>query len=192
MTPTRSLFLKLAALSLATLLGAGPSLAEKPAWAGEKHGNSRDDDRRDDRRDSRYDDDRRGGGDRHRDDRRDDRHGDDRYRDDRRGSVEIRFGGNDRDYIRDYYSHSIRSGGCPPGLAKKNNGCLPPGQAKKWRRGAPLPRDVQIYDLPRDLSIRLGTPPAGYRYVRAASDILLITVGTSMVVDAIEDLGGLR
>jgi hypothetical protein len=22
-------------------------------------------------------------------------------------------------------------GGCPPGLAKKNNGCLPPGQAKK-------------------------------------------------------------
>ena len=22
-------------------------------------------------------------------------------------------------------------GGCPPGLAKKNNGCMPPGQAKK-------------------------------------------------------------
>ena len=26
-------------------------------------------------------------------------------------------------------------GGCPPGLAKKNNGCLPPGQAKKLHRG---------------------------------------------------------
>ena len=24
-----------------------------------------------------------------------------------------------------------RRGGCPPGLAKKNNGCLPPGQARK-------------------------------------------------------------
>ena len=23
------------------------------------------------------------------------------------------------------------AGGCPPGLAKKHNGCLPPGQAKK-------------------------------------------------------------
>ena len=23
------------------------------------------------------------------------------------------------------------TGGCPPGLAKKNNGCMPPGQAKK-------------------------------------------------------------
>jgi len=35
--------------------------------------------------------------------------------------------------------------GCPPGLAKKNNGCLPPGQAKKvwgnnvWGLGAVLP-----------------------------------------------------
>jgi len=26
-------------------------------------------------------------------------------------------------------------GGCPPGLAKKNNGCMPPGQAKKLRVG---------------------------------------------------------
>ena len=26
-------------------------------------------------------------------------------------------------------------GGCPPGLAKKNNGCMPPGQAKKLYRG---------------------------------------------------------
>ena len=26
-------------------------------------------------------------------------------------------------------------GGCPPGLAKKHNGCMPPGQAKKLHRG---------------------------------------------------------
>jgi len=31
-------------------------------------------------------------------------------------------------------------GGCPPGLAKKNNGCLPPGQAKKlFARGQRVP-----------------------------------------------------
>ncbi len=31
----------------------------------------------------------------------------------------------------------------PPGLAKKNNGCLPPGQAKKrYQVGQPLPRRV--------------------------------------------------
>lgn len=32
------------------------------------------------------------------------------------------------------------TGGCPPGLAKKNNGCLPPGQAKKlYNRGQRWP-----------------------------------------------------
>ena len=25
-----------------------------------------------------------------------------------------------------------RHGGCPPGLAKKGNGCMPPGQARKY------------------------------------------------------------
>ena len=28
-----------------------------------------------------------------------------------------------------------RDGGCPPGLAKKENGCLPPGQARKLASG---------------------------------------------------------
>ena len=28
------------------------------------------------------------------------------------------------------------NGGCPPGLAKKHNGCMPPGQARKLARGA--------------------------------------------------------
>jgi hypothetical protein len=32
------------------------------------------------------------------------------------------------------------AGGCPPGLAKKNNGCMPPGQAKKlYRTGQRFP-----------------------------------------------------
>ena len=32
-------------------------------------------------------------------------------------------------------------------------------------------------------------PLPGYRYVRVASDILMIAAGTGMVADAIEDLG---
>jgi|SRR6476646_1428039 hypothetical protein len=36
----------------------------------------------------------------------------------------------------DYYNYGdAYGGGCPPGLAKKHNGCLPPGQAKKLYRG---------------------------------------------------------
>jgi Ni/Co efflux regulator RcnB len=91
--------------------------------------------------------------------------------------------------VRDYYTEQFRGGRCPPGLAKKHNGCMPPGQAKKWRVGQPLPRDVVYYEVPQPLVVQIGPPPSGYRYVRVASDILMIAVGTRMVVDAIQDLG---
>ena len=54
--------------------------------------------------------------------------------------------------------------------------------------GRPLPGDLRYYDLPRDLLMRLPPPPAGHRYVRVAADILLIAIGSSMVLDAVEDL----
>ena len=101
------------------------------------------------------------------------------------------FNDDKRAHIRSYYEDEFRGGHCPPGLAKKNNGCMPPGQAKKWRMGRPLPQNVVIYDVPPALVIRIGVPPPGYKYVRVASDILMIAVGTGMVADAITDLGRL-
>jgi len=101
------------------------------------------------------------------------------------------FDDGKRSHIHSYYEEEFRGGHCPPGLAKKRNGCMPPGQAKKWRMGQPLPREVVIYDLPPALVVRIGVPPSGYKYVRVASDILLIAVGTRMVADAITDLGRL-
>lgn len=101
------------------------------------------------------------------------------------------FGEQQRSVIHTYYGEQFKGGHCPPGLAKKNNGCMPPGQAKKYALGQPLPRDVVYYPIPSAVSVQLGTPPSGYKYVRVASDILLIALGTSMVVDAIQDLGGL-
>jgi Ni/Co efflux regulator RcnB len=105
-------------------------------------------------------------------------------------SVTLQIGERDRAVIRDYYRTSMSSGKCPPGLAKKNNGCMPPGQAKKWARGQRLPQDVVFHDLPSDLRARVEIP-VGYRLVQVASDILLIAAGTGMVVDAVEDLGRL-
>ena len=99
------------------------------------------------------------------------------------------FSDHQRVVVHEYYFDAYRSGRCPPGLAKKNNGCMPPGQAKKWNIGRPLPREVVYYPLPQDLIVRLGPPPSGHEYVRVAADILLITVGTAMVVDALRDLG---
>lgn len=103
-------------------------------------------------------------------------------------SINISFSDSDRLVVRDYFGGSPPGGRCPPGLAKKNNGCLPPGQAKKWMIGHPLPRDVIYYNLPPELTLRMSVPPAGYKYVRVAGDILMIAVGTGLVAAAIEDL----
>lgn len=98
------------------------------------------------------------------------------------------FNDGQRSAAVEYYGHQGATGRCPPGLAKKHNGCMPPGQAKKWQRGQVLPRTVVYYPVPREVVVRIGAAPAGYRYVRVANDILLIAVGTQMVVDAIENL----
>lgn len=121
--------------------------------------------------------------------------GDDGRRDGSKSGLSVHigayFGDSQRTIARNYYHEQFRAGGCPPGLAKKNNGCLPPGQAKKWALGKPLPRDVIYYSVPQGLVVQLGVPPSGHKYVRVAADILLIAIGTGMVIDAIQDLGSM-
>jgi Ni/Co efflux regulator RcnB len=142
----------LLALVVASVLAAGPVMADKPSWAGK---GGKDD--------------------------RGERHGDEgRHK---------HFDDHRRAAVRDFYNEEHRGGRCPPGLAKKHNGCMPPGQARKWEYGRPLPREVVVYDVPPPLVVKIGAPPSGYRYVRVASDILMIAIGTGMVVDAIRDLG---
>jgi Ni/Co efflux regulator RcnB len=91
--------------------------------------------------------------------------------------------------VHDYYHEEFDDRHCPPGLAKKKNGCKPPGQERRWRMGHPLPKDIIFYDIAPSLALRLGPPPLGHRYVRVATDILLIALGSGMVIDGIEDLG---
>lgn len=98
------------------------------------------------------------------------------------------FGAPQRLVVNNYYGNEFRAGRCPPGLAKKNNGCMPPGQAKKYIVGQRLPGNVIFYQVPQTVVYQLGAAPSGYRYVRVASDILLLAVGTGMVVDAIQNL----
>lgn len=74
---------------------------------------------------------------------------------------------------------------CPPGLAKK--GCVPPGQAKKYVIGQPLPAgygcldDWGRYDLAR--------PRDGYCYSRVDSDIVLIARATRNVIELVKIIG---
>ena len=159
---------RISVILISVMLASNPAFAKKPAWAG--HAKEKN------QHHKKYD--------QHNEDR--DQSGN--Y-DDSNVHVDVRFDDHDRVVIHDYYEESYSSGRCPPGLAKKRNGCMPPGQAKKWRRGYPLSREVIYYDLPASIIVQIGLPPAKHKYVRVARDILLIAVGTGIVVDAIEDLG---
>lgn len=164
------------ALVMAAALACTSSFAEKPEWAGGgKHGKGNKHEQAE------------------QSDQGNDGHGKKAKKN--QPSAEVRVGGyfvpQQRVVVQNYYGQQFKSGHCPPGLAKKNNGCLPPGQAKKYAIGQPLPRDVVFYPVPSSVIVQLGAPPAGHKYVRVATDILLIAVGTSMVVDAIQDLGSL-
>ena len=81
------------------------------------------------------------------------------------------------------------AGGCPPGLAKKHNGCLPPGQAKKlWVVGQPLPPAVFYEPVPRAVVQQLAPVPPGYDYVRVDNDVLLMDMTNRMVADVVNDI----
>ena len=84
--------------------------------------------------------------------------------------------------------------GCPPGLAKKDNGCTPPGLARKEG----LPQDHarigetvdEGYIVLRDPA-RLGLDPA-YRYVRDGDIVYRIDSDTKRILSIIgllSDLG---
>lgn len=158
---------------LAATLAVGPALAAKPEWAGQGYGRGGDKHEPADH----------GGGPPGKGAAKAHKPQHDEPR------VGAYFTEQHRVAVRGYYGeHYGGAKRCPPGLAKKNNGCLPPGQAKKWAVGQPLPVGVTVYPVPRAVLVQLPPPPSGYKYVRVATDILLIAVGTSMVVDAISDL----
>ncbi|MGE3713111.1 MAG: hypothetical protein AB7F82_01100 [Alphaproteobacteria bacterium] len=105
------------------------------------------------------------------------------------GRALLTFYDDDRVIIRNYL-HDNYARNCPLGLAKKNNGCLPPGQAKKmYRVGYPL--EVAWNPMPDVLLDRLHPAPHGYRYVMVDRDVLLIGEASKKVIDAITLLSAL-
>ena len=98
------------------------------------------------------------------------------------------FNDNQRQAVRGYYVSQYGDGRrCPPGLAKKNNGCMPPGQVL-YTLGQPLPRTVTVYQVPQPVIVQLPVAPPGYRYVRVGNDILLVSPQSQLVVDVIAGL----
>ncbi|HEX9963433.1 MAG TPA: hypothetical protein VGB04_00435 [Allosphingosinicella sp.] len=127
-------------------------------------------------------------------------------RDERRQDHFVRRGGEERrDFRRvgrdvrpyqDYGREAPRFAGydraCPPGLAKKGNGCLPPGQAKKiFARGQRIQRDwFEGYRVPVAYrSFYQDTPDYYYNYDDSGY-IYRADRGSDMISAIIPLLGG--
>lgn len=99
------------------------------------------------------------------------------------------FNDEQRQKARQYYSQTYTHGQkCPPGLAKKNNGCMPPGQAKKLAIGQPVPQGVAVYSVAQPVLRQLPPAPNGYRYARIGDDIVLVQQQNKLIVDIIVGL----
>ncbi|MBO9449497.1 hypothetical protein J7426_04465 [Tropicibacter sp. R16_0] len=83
-------------------------------------------------------------------------------------------------------------GGNKVKLDKGNKGVkVPPGQIKRYTRGAKLPGDLNL-DYIDDLSKwKLKPLPKGQRYVKVGDEILSISDDTKTVIDAVGIVGDL-
>ncbi len=101
------------------------------------------------------------------------------------------FNDQQRTVVRQYYVQNYTNANkCPPGLAKKDNGCMPPGQARNWAVGQPIPRGVTTYSVPQPVIAQLPPAPYGYRYTRIGGDIVLVQQQNNLIVDIIQGLLG--
>ena len=165
-----SINLRAVALAIACIFAAGASLADDDHGKGKGNKHAE----KDERKAEKQEDKREKKADKHRD------------RDDVR--VGQYFSDQQRESVRSYYSQQYGNGRrCPPGLAKKNNGCLPPGQVR-YTVGQPLPRTATVYLVPQPVIVQLPVAPPGYRYVRVGNDILLVSPQSQLVVDVIAGL----
>lgn len=82
-------------------------------------------------------------------------------------------------------------GGCPPGLAKKNNGCLPPGQAKKLYQGqryqSGYGRLYSYQRIPYDVRRRYRLS-SRYRYYYSGGEIYVVNPRTMLIAQVIDAL----
>ena len=79
---------------------------------------------------------------------------------------------------------------CPPGLAAKGNGCLPPGQARKlFNVGQRIPAGYDFYTRYQDIPVayrdRYGLGD-DYRYIYRDQSVYVVDPTTSLVTRIID------
>ena len=96
----------------------------------------------------------------------------------------------DRTVVRTKAGKRYGANACPPGLAAKGNGCLPPGQARKlFNVGQRIPIGYNFYtpysDIPLAYRDRYGLMTDG-RYIYRDDSIYVVDPTTSLVTRIID------
>jgi hypothetical protein len=95
-----------------------------------------------------------------------------------------------RTVVRTRADNRYGANSCPPGLAAKGNGCLPPGQARKlFNVGQRIPTGYNFYtpygEIPVAYRDRYGLPTDG-RYIYREDSIYVVDPTTSLVTRIID------
>lgn len=76
--------------------------------------------------------------------------------------------------------------GCPPGLAKKNPACVPPGQARKHIRAVGDSIDWDdVHVITRPGLYGLGVPPSGQRYAIVDGRLVRVDRETGRILSVV-------
>jgi hypothetical protein len=160
------LFKVAAAAIIAGALSIGAAQADKPSWAGHGHGNGNSHEVSDE-----------GNG------KGDDQGENEEHHHGKHHHDEVKLVEHDRVVIREYIGHH-RDKWCPPGLAKKHNGCMPPGQLK-YKVGETIPTTVHYTLVPRTV-VRTWAPlPPDEIYVRTGGDVYVMDKTSRTILDAV-------
>jgi hypothetical protein len=114
-----------------------------------------------------------------------------------KGDSKHAFSTRERECIQAYVNDYSEKGksknehkGLPPGLAKKvaRGGQLPPGWEKKVSVGETMPAEVykECFPLPKELAIKLPTPPAGIINVTVDGKIVRLMEASKQILDVFE------
>jgi hypothetical protein len=95
-----------------------------------------------------------------------------------------------RTVVRTKAGNRYGANACPPGLAAKGNGCLPPGQARKlFNVGQRIPTGYNFYtpygDLPLAYRDQYGLTD-GYQYIHRDQSLYVVDPRTSLVTRIID------
>ena len=96
------------------------------------------------------------------------------------------------DRFEDGFDNRFAANNCPPGLAKKNNGCLPPGQAKRmFREGQRVPNGYDYYtdfdNIPQQYRTQYNLD-RNLRYIYRDDRIYVVDPRTSLIQRVIGSL----